>query len=114
MAGRVETSARWHSFMPADDPEFPWTMFLGGVLCVSVFYCAANQFIVQRTLAAKSEWPRMGVVFADYLKFLMPLVIVMPGLVVPRLYPHLEPAEPWPRLPRPCDSRKSVARKMDR
>jgi SSS family solute:Na+ symporter len=87
----LETSARWHSFMPADDPEFPWTMYLGGVLCVSVFYCAANQFIVQRTLAAKSEWhARMGVVFADYLKFLMPLVIVMPGLVAPRLYPHLE------------------------
>jgi SSS family solute:Na+ symporter len=66
-------------------------MYLGGVLCISVFYCAANQFIVQRTLAAKNEWhARMGVVFADYLKFLMPLVIVVPGLVAPRLYPNLE------------------------
>jgi len=87
----LETSSDWHSFMPADDPEFPWTMYLGGVLCISVFYCAANQFIVQRTLAAKNEWhARMGVVFADYLKFLMPLVIVVPGLVAPRLYPNLE------------------------
>ncbi len=87
----LETSGDWHSFMPADDPEFPWTMYLGGVLCISVFYCAANQFIVQRTLAARNEWhARMGVVFADYLKFLTPLVIVVPGLVAPRLYPNLQ------------------------
>jgi solute:Na+ symporter, SSS family len=64
---------------------------LGGVTCISVFYCAANQFIVQRTLAAKNEWhARMGVVFADYLKFLMPLVIIVPGLIAPKLYPNLE------------------------
>jgi SSS family solute:Na+ symporter len=87
----LETSKNWHSLMPADDPEFPWTMYLGGVLCISVFYCAANQFIVQRTLAARNEWhARMGVVFADYLKFLMPLVIVVPGMLAPRLYPNLE------------------------
>ncbi len=85
------TSADWHMFMPANDPDFPWTMYLGGVVCISVFYCAANQFIVQRTLAAKNEWhARMGVVFADYLKFLMPLVIIVPGLLAPKLFPRLE------------------------
>ncbi len=85
------TSADWHMLMPADDPDFPWTMYLGGVVCISVFYCAANQFIVQRTLAARNEWhARMGVVFADYLKFLMPLVIIVPGLVAPKLFPNLE------------------------
>jgi SSS family solute:Na+ symporter len=87
-------SEDWHMLMPADDPDFPWTMYLGGVICISVFYCAANQFIVQRTLAAKSEWhARMGVVFCDYLKLLMPLVIIVPGLVAPKLYPHLERAD---------------------
>ncbi len=86
----IATSGDWHMLMPADDPDFPWTMYLGGVICISVFYCAANQFIVQRTLAAKSEWhARMGVVFADYLKFLIPLVIIVPGLVAPQLYPGL-------------------------
>jgi solute:Na+ symporter, SSS family len=88
------TSADWHMILPADDPDFPWTMYLGGTLCISVFYCAANQFIVQRTLAAKNEWhARMGVIFADYLKFLMPLVIIVPGLVAPSLYPNLERAD---------------------
>ena len=87
----MATSADWHMLMPADDPEFPWTMYLGGVICISVFYCAANQFIVQRTLAAKNEWhARMGVVFADYLKFFIPLIIIVPGLVAPKLYPNLE------------------------
>ena len=91
LAAVVATTDDWHMFMPADDPDFPWTMYLGGVTCISVFYCAANQFIVQRTLAAKNEWhARMGVVFADYLKFLMPLVIIVPGLVAPKLYPNLE------------------------
>ena len=85
------TSDDWHMLLPADDPDFPWTMYLGGLVCISVFYCAANQFIVQRALAARSEWhARMGVVFADYLKFLMPLIIVVPGLVAPQLYPDLE------------------------
>jgi len=87
----MATSSEWHLLLPASDPDFPWTMFLGGVLCISVFYCAANQFIVQRTLAAKDEWhARMGVVFTDYLKFLMPLLIIVPGLVAPRLFPDLE------------------------
>ena len=87
-------SGEWHMLMPADDPDFPWTMYLGGVICISVFYCAANQFIVQRTLAARNEWhARMGVVFADYLKFLMPLVIIVPGLMAPKLYPNLERAD---------------------
>lgn len=89
-AAVLATSSEWHMLMPADDPDFPWTMYLGGVVCISVFYCAANQFIVQRTLAAKNEWhARMGVVFADYLKFLIPLVIIVPGLVAPKLYPNL-------------------------
>jgi solute:Na+ symporter, SSS family len=85
------TMPHWHLLLPADDPHFPWTMFLGGLLCISVYYNAANQFIVQRTLAAKNEWhARMGVVFADYLFFLMPLIIILPGLVGPKLFPHLE------------------------
>jgi solute:Na+ symporter, SSS family len=85
------TMPDWHLIQPATNPDFPWTMFLGGLLCISVYYCAANQFIVQRTLAAKNEWhARMGIVFADYLYFLMPLMIILPGLVAPKLFPNLE------------------------
>ncbi len=87
----MASSADWHLILPATDADFPWTMYLGGITCISVFYCAANQFIVQRTLAAKNEWhARMGVVFTDYLKFLMPLIIIVPGLLAPQLFPKLE------------------------
>lgn len=87
----METSKNWDLLLPANDADFPWTMYLGGLPCISIFYCATNQFIVQRVLAAKSEWhARMGVVFQDYLKFLIPLLITVPGLVAPKLFPHLE------------------------
>ncbi|MBL7736407.1 MAG: sodium/solute symporter [Chitinophagaceae bacterium] len=87
----METSKDWSHFLPADHPDFPWTMYLGGVVCISVFYNATNQFIVQRTLAAKNEWhARMGIIFADYLKFLIPVLIIAPALVAPKLFPNLE------------------------
>ena len=85
------SSADWHLLLPASDPDFPWTQYLGAAICVSTFYWASNQFIVQRVLAARSEWDaRMGVVFADYLKFLMPLLIVAPGILAAKLYPNIE------------------------
>ena len=87
----MATSKDWELILPAHDPDFPWTMYLGGSLCISVFYCATNQFIVQRVLAAKNEWhARMGVIFADYLKFLIPLIITVPALVAPKLFPNLD------------------------
>lgn len=93
MPAVVDSSRNWHLFLPADDPDFPWTMFLGAV-CISIYYNAANQFIVQRTLAAKNEWhARMGVVFAGYLNFFMPLVYIVPGLLAPILFPHLVSAD---------------------
>jgi solute:Na+ symporter, SSS family len=87
----MKTSSDWHLLLPATDADFPWTMYLGGILCISVFYCAANQFIVQRVLAARNEWhARFGVVFTMFLKFLLPLLIIVPGLVAPQLVPKLE------------------------
>lgn len=87
----IESSKDWELILPANDPDFPWTMYLGGLLCISIFYNATNQFIVQRTLAAKNEWhARMGVIFADYLKFLIPMLIIIPALVAPKIFPDLE------------------------
>lgn len=87
----MATSKDWKIFLPANDPDFPWTQYLGGILCISVFYCATNQFIVQRTLAAKNEWhARIGVIFSQYLKFLTPILIIAPALVAKKLFPDLE------------------------
>jgi len=80
-------SNEWHLLLPASDPNFPWTMYLGGTVCISVFYFATNQFVVQRVLAAKNEWhARMGVVFTCYLKLLTPVIFVVPGLAAVILF----------------------------
>ncbi|HZZ42856.1 MAG TPA: sodium/solute symporter [Tepidisphaeraceae bacterium] len=90
----IASSKDWHLLLPASDPDFPWTMYLGGTLCISIFYAAANQFIVQRALAAKDEWnARMGIVFTDYLKFLIPIIIIVPGMMAPKLLPNLARAD---------------------
>ncbi|NGM66371.1 SLC5 family protein [Sphingobacterium sp. SGR-19] len=87
----VDSTQDWKMFYPASDPDFPWTMYLGGLLCISIFYCATNQFIVQRVLAAKNEWHgKMGVIFGNYLKFFVPLIITIPALVAPKFLPPLD------------------------
>jgi SSS family solute:Na+ symporter len=82
--GLLERCNEWHLLLAPTNPDFPWTMFLGGLLCISVFYCAANQFIVQRCLAAKDEWhARMGVVAVNYLQVFLPAIYILPGIVAP-------------------------------
>jgi SSS family solute:Na+ symporter len=86
----METSKDWKLFLPASDPDFPWTQYLGGLLCISIFYCATNQFIVQRALAAKNEWhARIGIIFAQFLKFFTPFLVIAPALVAPKIFPGL-------------------------
>lgn len=96
----LATSDQWHLLLPASDPDFPWTMYLGGALCTSIFYFSSNQFIVQRVLAAKNEWhAQMGVVFTSYLKLLLPLIIFVPGMAAVILYPNIaNPDEVFPTL----------------
>jgi solute:Na+ symporter, SSS family len=90
----MATSKEWHLLLPADDKDYPWTQYLGAALCISTFYWATNQFIVQRALAAKNEThARLGVVMAMYIKFLLPFMTVVPGLMAAKLYPHLPKAD---------------------
>jgi solute:Na+ symporter, SSS family len=76
---------------PITDKEYPWL----GVWCifisVGVWYNCTNQFIVQRCLGARSEWDaRMGVVFAGFMKIVLPLLVVIPGIVAFKLFPGLK------------------------
>ena len=64
-----------------------WSIFIS----VGVWYNCTNQFIVQRCLGARSEWDaRMGVVFAGFMKILLPLLVVIPGIVAFKLFPGLK------------------------
>lgn len=67
---------------PATDPNFPWTGILLGAPILGVWYWCTDQFIVQRTLAAKNEdHARRGTIFAGYLKLLPLFIFVVPGLI---------------------------------
>lgn len=85
LAGSPE---KFHMVRPWDDPELPWVgVFFGGMWLANIFYWGCNQFITQRTLAAKNVWHgQMGVVFAGFLKLLVPFLVVLPGIVAFRLY----------------------------
>ncbi len=83
-----ENRDRLHTVLPADHPEVPWTaVFIGGLWIAQFFYWGVNQFITQRTLAARSlaEGQR-GILFAAWLKILVPFLICFPGILAVQLY----------------------------
>ena len=76
---------------PITDKEYPWLGVWTIFISVGVWYNCTNQFIVQRCLGARSEWDaRMGVVFAGFMKILLPLLVVIPGIVAFKLFPGLK------------------------
>ena len=83
-----ENRDRLHTVLPADHPEVPWTaVFVGGLWIAQFFYWGVNQFIVQRTLGAKSlaEGQR-GILFGAWLKILVPFLVCLPGILAVQLY----------------------------
>jgi SSS family solute:Na+ symporter len=75
---------------PITDKDYPWFGVWTLFISIGVWYNCTNQFIVQRCLGARSEWDaRMGVVFAGFMKILLPLLVVIPGIVAFKLFPTL-------------------------
>ncbi len=75
---------------PITDKEYPWFGVWSLFISIGIWYNCTNQFIVQRCLGARSEWDaRMGVVFAGFMKILLPLLVVVPGIIAFKLYPGL-------------------------
>lgn len=56
-------------------------VLLGGMWVANLYYWGFNQYIIQRTLAAKSlKEAQKGIVFAGFLKLIIPLIVVIPGI----------------------------------
>lgn len=78
---------RLHMVLPADHPQMPWTALLFGLWIPNFYYCGLNQFIVQRTLAARTlKQGQLGIIFAAGLWLLVPFAIVLPGIMAVQLY----------------------------
>jgi len=82
-----ENADKLHMVLPADHPEMPWTVLVVGLWIPTFYYCGLNQFIVQRTLAAKTlRHGQLGIIFAAALWLIVPFAIVMPGIIAFQLY----------------------------
>ena len=56
-------------------------VLVGGMWVANLYYWGFNQYIIQRTLAAKSlQEAQRGILFAAVLKLILPLVVVLPGI----------------------------------
>ncbi len=54
----------------------------GGMWIANIYYWGFNQYIIQRTLAAKSlKESQKGIAFAAALKMIIPLIVVVPGII---------------------------------
>ena len=66
------------------------SVLLGGLWIMNLSYWGFNQYIIQRALGAKSiDEAQKGIVFAAFLKLLMPLIVVLPGIAMYALSPDL-------------------------
>jgi SSS family solute:Na+ symporter len=78
---------KMHLLLPRDHPELPWTTLVGGIWIPILYYCGFNQFIMQRSLGARSlKHAQLGVIFAGTLWLLVPIAIVLPGIIAHQLY----------------------------
>ena len=57
-------------------------VLVGGIWVANLYYWGFNQYIIQRTLAAKNlQEGQKGLVFAAFLKLLIPIFVVLPGII---------------------------------
>lgn len=90
MDSSISSYDRLSVIQPISHKVTPWPNLILGVFTISIWYNCLNQFMIQRVLAAKSSYhARMGIVFAGYLKILIPFIIVIPGLILFALYPEV-------------------------
>jgi SSS family solute:Na+ symporter len=96
----------FHMILKKGDPHYMdlpgLSVLIGGMWIANLSYWGFNQYIIQRALAAKNlDEAQKGVLFAAFLKLLMPLIIVVPGIAAVMLAPGLsKPDEAYPTMMR--------------
>lgn len=80
----------FHMILKKDNPNFislpGLTVLIGGMWIVNLNYWGCNQYITQRALGADLKTARSGLLFAAFLKLLMPVIVVLPGIAAYVLY----------------------------
>ena len=84
---KIINADKLHMFMPKEDTEIPWTALCLGLWIPNFYYWGLNQYIMQRTLGAKSlAEGQKGIVFAAAMKLIVPFIIVFPGIIAFNLF----------------------------
>ena len=78
---------KFDMILSADSPHYMslpgLSVLVGGMWVMNLSYWGFNQYIIQRALAAKSiDEAQKGIAFAAFLKLLMPVIVVLPGIAV--------------------------------
>ena len=98
--------AKFEMILSPDNPFYKdlpgLSVLIGGMWIANLSYWGFNQYIIQRALAAKDiREAQKGVVFAAFLKLLMPVIVVLPGIAAVMLAPNLErPDAAYPTMMR--------------
>lgn len=83
---RREAPDHFHMFLEKDSPHYQelpgWSVIVGGMLINNLAYWGCNQYIVQRALGANLKTARTGIIFAAFLKLLVPVIAVLPGIIM--------------------------------
>ncbi len=82
-----EDAAQFALWRPLSDPEFPWLGIIIASPVIGIWYWCTDQYIVQRTLAAKSlRCARRGAIWGAFLKVWPVLIFLVPGMIGYALY----------------------------
>jgi len=80
----------WRLLRSGTDKMYPWQAIILGYPVMSIWYWCANQNIVQNTLASKSlREGQKGLLFVSFLKLLIPLLFIIPGILCRITVPNL-------------------------
>lgn len=100
----TELPEKFDMILSEDNPFYKdlpgLSVLIGGMWIANLSYWGFNQYIIQRALAAKNLGEaQKGVVFAAFLKLLMPVIIVLPGIAAVLLAPDLaKPDQAYPTM----------------
>ncbi len=81
---REKADDHFHMILKPDNPSFTdlpgLTVLIGGLWIANLNYWGCNQYITQRALGADLKTARNGLLFAGFLKLIMPIIVVLPGI----------------------------------
>jgi len=87
---KSQATDHFHMIFSKDNPNYMdlpgLSVLIGGMWITNLNYWGCNQYITQRALGANLKTARGGILFAAFLKLLMPVIVVLPGIAAYELY----------------------------